>query len=148
VSLGFGYNPASQIVSETRNNDDYVWRGDYNVTRSYAANGLNQYTSAGPASFAYDANGNLTSDGAVSYNYDAENRIIGASGAKSATLRYDPLGRLYEVSSGSNLTRFVYDTGMGAAAGVDASPVASQSIMDATHVRIGCDCFRQQQKPR
>lgn len=120
VSLGFGYNPASQIISETRNNDDYVWRGDYNVTRAYAANGLNQYTSAGPATFVYDANGNLTSDGAVNYSYDAENRIIGASGRKSATLKYDPLGRLYEVAGNSGTTRFLYDTSMGAAAGVDA----------------------------
>jgi RHS repeat-associated protein len=98
-----------------------VWRGDYNVTRPYTANGLNQYVSAGPASFTYDANGNLITDGAVSYGYDAENRIIGATGAKTATLKYDPLGRLYEVSTSSaNTTRFLYDTGMGAAAGVDA----------------------------
>src|SRR3546814_6131025 len=35
--------------------------------------------------------------------------LVGASGGSSATLRYDPLGRLYEVVSGSNTTRFLYD---------------------------------------
>jgi RHS repeat-associated protein len=80
-----------------------------NVTRAYAANGLNQYTAAGAARFAYDMNGNLISDGAATYSYDVENRIIGASGGRTATLRYDPLGRLYEVSGGAAATRFLYD---------------------------------------
>jgi YD repeat-containing protein len=34
---------------------------------------------------------------------------VSASGAKSAALKYDPLGRLYEVSTPSAVTRFVYD---------------------------------------
>jgi RHS repeat-associated protein len=37
------------------------------LNRAYAVNGLNQYTSAGPASFSYDANGNLAGDGSSSY---------------------------------------------------------------------------------
>ena len=41
--------------------------------------------------------------------YDAENRLVRASGATSATLAYDPLGRLWQVSGGSGTTRFVYD---------------------------------------
>src|SRR3546814_1500247 len=45
----------------------------------------------------------------TTYLYDIENRLVGASGGSSATLRYDPLGRLYEVVSGSNTTRFLYD---------------------------------------
>lgn len=57
------------------------------MDRNYTANGLNQYTAAGSASFAYDANGNLTSDGSTSFTYDAENRLVSASGAKNATLR-------------------------------------------------------------
>jgi RHS repeat-associated protein len=109
VALGFGYNPSSQIISETRDNDAYAYRGDYNVVRPYASNGLNQYTSAGPASFSYDANGNLTSDSAVTYGYDVENRLIGAGGTKAATLKYDPLGRLFEVAGNAGTTRFLYD---------------------------------------
>ena len=43
--------------------------------------------------------GNLTFDGAQSYLYDIENRMVSRSGTGStAALRYDPLGRLYEVT--------------------------------------------------
>ena len=59
------------------------------------------------------ANGNLTSDGSNTYTYDVENRLVGRSGAGSATLFYDPLGRLFEVSGSvsgiSGTTRFLYD---------------------------------------
>jgi YD repeat-containing protein len=81
------------------------------VSAAYAANGLNQFTSAGPATFTYDANGNLTSDGSVTYTYDTENRLTGASGAKTASLLYDPLGRLIRVHDGNpaNARWFVYD---------------------------------------
>jgi len=40
---------------------------------------------------------------------DAENRLVSVSGAKNATLRYDPLGRLHEVVGASGTTRFVHD---------------------------------------
>ena len=53
------------------------------------------------ATFAYDANGNLTSDGSTSFVYDAENRLVSASGAKTASLAYDPLGRLWQTSGGT-----------------------------------------------
>ena len=109
MAFSFGYTPASQIAQQTRNNDTYAWNGHYNVDRTYAVNGLNQYTSAGGATFTYDANGNLTSDGATTYVYDIENRLVSASGAKSTTLRYDPLGRLYETIGGGTTTRLLYD---------------------------------------
>jgi RHS repeat-associated protein len=109
LALGFAYNPASQIVQRTRSNDAYVSNTAYAVTRAYSVNGLNQYTAAGPATFAYDANGNLRADGSTSYVYDAENRLVSASGATSATLSYDPLGRLFQVASGFNITQFLHD---------------------------------------
>ncbi|WP_423141117.1 RHS repeat domain-containing protein [Parablastomonas sp. CN1-191] len=102
----FNYNPAGQIIDETRYNDTYAWTGHVNVDRNYTANGLNQYTAAGSASFSYDANGNLTSDGTNTYMYDVENRLV-AKG--STTLRYDPLGRLYEIYDGTNYTRLLHD---------------------------------------
>ncbi|KTW09722.1 RHS repeat domain-containing protein, partial [Sphingomonas sanguinis] len=107
ITTTLGYNPASQIVSESRNNDAYAFNGRYNVSRSYGVNGQNQYTSAGPATFTYDANGNLVSDGSTSYIYDGENRLVWTSG--SVSLRYDPLGRLWQVSGPSGTTRFLYD---------------------------------------
>ncbi len=120
ILFTFAHNPASQVVQETRGNDLYAWTGAYDVDRPYAANGLNQYTSAGPATFAYDANGNLTSDGSISFVYDVENRLVAASGARTAALLYDPLGRLWQVSGPSGTTRFLYDPGSGSGAGADA----------------------------
>jgi RHS repeat-associated protein len=112
VSYGLNaYNPASQITQSSISNDSYAYTGAYNVNRNYAVNGLNQYVSAGPANFSYDANGNLTSDGTTTYVYDVENRLVSASGASgTATLRYDPLGRLYETNgSTSGITRYLHD---------------------------------------
>lgn len=106
-SLGFGYNSASQIVSRTASNDAYVSTTAYNVTRGYSVNGLNQYTAAGSAVFAYDLNGNLTSDGSRSYVYDAENRLVSATGP-NVSLSYDPLGRLFQ-TTGTSTTQFLYD---------------------------------------
>ena len=118
LSLGFSYTPASQIAQATRSNNAFSWTAHYNVTRGYATNGLNQYGSAGSATFEYDGRGNLTKSTApvgttsvsTIYYYDAENRLVGAGGDRSINLRYDPLGRLYEVTGGSaGTTRFLYD---------------------------------------
>jgi RHS repeat-associated protein len=106
----FTYNPAGQLRTEARSNDAYAWTDHVAVSRPYSVNGLNQYVAAGPAGFTYDANGNLTSDGTTGFVYDAENRLVSASGAKNATLTYDPLGRLFQVSSPqTGTTQFLYD---------------------------------------
>jgi hypothetical protein len=57
----FAYSPAGQLSAETRSNDAYAWKGSVAANRDYAANGQNQYTSAGAATFDYDPNGNLLS---------------------------------------------------------------------------------------
>lgn len=111
LTTTFNYNPASQIVTRAQSNSAY----EFPITgsnRSYAVNGRNQYTQItgdAAATLTSDANGNLTSDGSNSFGYDTENRLTSASGAKSATLTYDPLGRLYQVTSAGVTTRFVYD---------------------------------------
>jgi RHS repeat-associated protein len=107
TSSSFGYNPASQIIALARSNDAYAY-APASGTRSYAVNGLNQYTTAGGLTQAHDLNGNLSFDGAVSYSYDVENRMVGAS--NGASLIYDPLGRLWQTSGASTgTTRFLYD---------------------------------------
>ena len=110
---GFTYNPASQIVTRSANNDAYAYVPSANVSRAYQVNGLNQYTSTGTAILGHDANGNLASvaDASTSstYVYDIENRLVSATGASSASLVYDPLGRLWQVSSGASVRRLVYD---------------------------------------
>jgi RHS repeat-associated protein len=119
VTFTYTRNAAGQIASVARDNDAYAWTGAYTVNRPYTTNGLNQYAQAGTAAFTYDANGNLiTSPGPIAnevltYAYDIENRLVGrtSNGASpTASLSYDPLGRLFEVSSaGGPATRFLYD---------------------------------------
>ena len=106
VTWSYTRNAASQILTEEQNNDAYSWDGAANANTPYAVNGLNQYSSVGSASFAYDPNGNLTDDGEWTYLYDVENRLVEmrhkgtASGCSAndlaAELFYDPLGRLYQ----------------------------------------------------
>jgi YD repeat-containing protein len=109
LTLGFTYNPASQVQGRSSSNGLYAANSAYEVVRPYSANGLNQYTAAGPAAFAYDSNGNLTSDGSSTFVYDVENRLVSASGAKTAALVYDPLGRLFQVSGGASPLQFLHD---------------------------------------
>ncbi len=100
VTWGFTRNPASQLATVTRSNDAYAWTDHVNVDRFYTSNGLNQFATAGPASFTYDANGNLTSDGTTSYLYDVENRLVQVQdGSYTTHLYYDPLGRLYRTTT-------------------------------------------------
>jgi RHS repeat-associated protein len=107
VLISLGSNPASQFSWISRNNNAYAWTGAYSVNRPYTTNGLNQYSAAGTANFTYDVNGNLISDGASTFTYDVENRLVVRSGG--VALSYDPLGRLYSVSSPTTATRFLYD---------------------------------------
>jgi RHS repeat-associated protein len=110
VTTSFGYNEASQILTRNISSDDYGFTGAVAVNRNYAVNGLNQYTTAGSASFTYDANGNLASDGTYSYVYDAENRLVSTTTSGGTSLTYDPLGRLWQSSSSSfGTTQFLHD---------------------------------------
>jgi len=45
ITATFSYNPASQVVAETRGNDAYAYTNNLVVSRPYVANGLNQYAS-------------------------------------------------------------------------------------------------------
>jgi RHS repeat-associated protein len=112
------YNPASQITGQNRT-AAYAWGGYSDVTRSHTHNNLNQLTqtsSSGlpsPIDFVYDAKGNLTSDETNGYCYDSENRLTGAGTpancTASATLAYDPFGRLKDLTASSVTTSFAYD---------------------------------------
>ncbi len=127
VSWGFTRNAASQILTESQDNDIYSWDGHVDANRNYTVNGLNQYTEVGADDFCYDANGNLTADGDHVYLYDVENRLVqkraqgtgntncnslSYSGSIVAELRYDPMGRLYRLRDypgGTGIKRFVHD---------------------------------------
>ena len=104
----FGYNPGNQIVGLSISNSEYDPLAK-SATQSYTPNGLNQYAAVGGVPFSWDPRANLTWDGSTTYTYDLENRLTGASGTYNASLSYDPLGRLYQTSSGPATTTFVYD---------------------------------------
>lgn len=110
VTTSYSYNAVSQMIQRVRSNDAYTFADGVNVNRSFSANGLNQYTTSGPTTFSYDANGNLISDGTSTLTYDAENRLVATSGSKAAALVYDPLGRLFQTTGGTGaITQFLYD---------------------------------------
>jgi RHS repeat-associated protein len=100
------YNPAGQIIGQVKSNDAYAWTGAINVDRPYAANGLNQYSTAGTTSFGYDLRGNLTASGTSSYTYNKLNQLITAPGG--ITMAYDPAGRLMKYNAGGAAVRFSY----------------------------------------
>ncbi len=70
---------------------------------------LNRYASVAGTTFAYDGRGNLQSDGTRTFSYDVENRLLTVVGGAGLTLAYDPLGRLWQTTSGSTVTQFLYD---------------------------------------
>ena len=109
ADFNFAFNPASQIITRTISNAAYEFPFTPAVNTS-VTNGRNQYTQVGGTNHAWDANGNLTSDGSTTFGYDTENRLVSASGAKTGTLKYDPLGRLYEANTTpAGTVRLVYD---------------------------------------
>ncbi len=110
-SFDFSFTAASQLSGRTTSNDLYAWANPA-AARTYARNGLNQYTSTsgtGATSFTYDARGNLTGDGTRTFTYDYENRLRTTTGAVSLTLNYDPLGRLIRTADGTSTTELLYD---------------------------------------
>jgi len=110
LSLGFQYNPASQVIQRTVSNDAYSY---FSTTqnRSYQADGLNRYSQVGGVTFDYDGRGNLRFDGLRNFSYDLENHLLSVSGAALTTvnLSYDPLGRLLTSASAGTTTGYLYD---------------------------------------
>jgi RHS repeat-associated protein len=105
ISLS-AYTNASQIKTRTSQNDAYAFVQQWNASRGYTTNGLNQYVTAGSASPSYDDRGNMTNAGNGPIAYSSENYMTSAPGASAMV--YDPAGRLYQVT-GSATTRFLYD---------------------------------------
>jgi RHS repeat-associated protein len=107
-SLTFLYTPASQLQTRTSSNPSY----DYTPadgSRAYTANGLNELTNVGGTTYSNDGRGNLTSDGSRTLAYDLENHLLSVVGGAGLTIQYDPLGRIWQTTSGSTVTQFLYD---------------------------------------
>ncbi|MFM0090878.1 DUF6531 domain-containing protein [Paraburkholderia sediminicola] len=93
-AASFTRNQLGDIKQARVTNGRYAWKPAAAST-AYTANALNQYAGVAGKGFTYDRNGNLTSDGVWIYGYDANNRMTsGTRAGTSATLSYDPEGRL------------------------------------------------------
>jgi RHS repeat-associated protein len=109
VTERLSYNPAGQIVSLTRDNDNYAWPLYSSQQTAFNVNGLNQLSQVGGATTAHDGRGNLTQAPGGSWGYTVENRLASASdGQATTTLLYDALGRLTQLQRGGTTTRFEY----------------------------------------
>ena len=111
------YNPASQVTSRTSDNVAYNWTGT-SSSLATSADGLNRDATltvingggCAASGKGYDCNGNLTNDGARTFAYDGENRLISAvSSGYTASLGYDPLGRLTSTTLNGVMTAFLYE---------------------------------------
>lgn len=107
-SLGFAYTPASQLLTRTGSNPLFDWTPQVGSS-AYAANGLNEYLTVGGTNYANEKRGNLTSDGNRTLAYDLENHLLSVTGGAGLTLQYDPLGRIWQTTSGTTVTQFLYD---------------------------------------
>jgi RHS repeat-associated protein len=121
LTLTEGYNPAFQIVTETRSNDAYSFTANTNTNIAYTSNGLNQGKQADATVYGFDANGNTVSDGWFTFTYDIENKLVSALPVNAGVraLSYDPLNRLDTYNPGTP-KRFIYD-GDEVVAELDAS---------------------------
>jgi RHS repeat-associated protein len=108
--LRHAYDKSGKLKSSAAN--DTAWAPlQPAVTRTYAANTLDQYTTitdGSPSTLTYDPNGNLTSDGVWTFAYDAENRLLQATKTGSTvTYTYDALGRRQSKTVNGTLTSYL-----------------------------------------
>ncbi|MDP9414116.1 MAG: hypothetical protein M3Q08_08485 [Pseudomonadota bacterium] len=120
LTLDFSYNPASQIVSNSRSNDAYAFTGHTSGTIGETPNGLNQLANRAGVSLTYDARGNLTHDGTRGYSYNSENRLVSVS--NGAQFFYDPLGRLNGAGSRAGNPPAVHYESLGSEIVAERSP--------------------------
>lgn len=107
-ALSFTYTLASQLLTRSGSNASYD-SIPVEASRAYAANGLNEYATVGGTTYSSDGRGNLQSDGTRSMTYDLENHLLSVAGGAGLTLQYDPLGRIWQTTSGSTVTQFLYE---------------------------------------
>lgn len=103
------YNPAGQIVSQLRSNDDYAFTGHGSGSTASAADGLNRLVTFGGVGVSGDARGNMTSDPTTgrSFVYGPQNELR-TSG--TFALGYDALLRPIDTATSGTVTkRFTYD---------------------------------------
>ena len=121
MTLEFTYNPADEIVTNTRSNDAYAYTGIGTGAVTEATNGLNQLvsragTTLDPATgttspaepvIGYDRRGNMVSDGTRNFVYTAENILSQRPGVFSMVI--DSLGRIRGTRETQTFVETPYD---------------------------------------
>ncbi len=113
--IGVSLSNGRTLAYRYDNNGNRTQVIDSGVPTAYASNNVNEYTSVGAATFAYDADGNLTSrtdaSGTTTFTYDAENRLLAMSGpAGTAQYVYDGLGSRVSATRNGVQTNFLNDS--------------------------------------
>ena len=112
LTLGFAYNPAAQIISNTRSNSAYSYTARVNGAATDTINGLNQVTQTGSTTISYgDARGNITGIGSAEiYAYTSENRLAAANiGGAGFYLPYWANGDLAQIYTASTATAVSFE---------------------------------------
>jgi RHS repeat-associated protein len=126
----YGYDATGQLTTATLANGrviEYQYDAagnrttvkDSGTTTTYATNNLNEYTTAGNATYTYDKDGNLTSkqEGTTTttFTYDSENRLIGVTNPDGTwEYKYDALGNRIATTQNGTRTDYLLDpTGLG-----------------------------------
>jgi RHS repeat-associated protein len=121
----FVYEPSGQLIglsySDGRNvafvydaAGNRVQVMENGLTTEYAANSLNQYTSAGAATYRFDEDGNEISRTragvTTTFTFDVENRLTAiTTPTASWTYSYDPFGNRTSVTHNNQTTRYLLD---------------------------------------
>ena len=140
TSLSYTYDAAGNRTATTVDG----------ASTAYGSNTLNQYTTAGSATYTYDADGNMvsrtTSSGTDHYSYDDNNRLTGVTTADGhiTSYAYDALGeRVSQTVDGVKTAYLVDPTGLGSIVGQygDGGALQAQYVNGATGLaeRIGAD---------
>ncbi|HEY0625546.1 MAG TPA: RHS repeat-associated core domain-containing protein [Allosphingosinicella sp.] len=104
LTLGFSYNAASQIISNSRDNVAYSFAPPSEAVAT-THDGLNRIAAHGGIAATHDPRGNLMSVGGRTFAYTSENWLAEAF---PDALAYDAAGRLQQLATGASATRFDY----------------------------------------
>jgi|SaaInl74LU_5_DNA_1037368.scaffolds.fasta_scaffold01332_3 RHS repeat-associated protein len=109
LTQGFTYNKIGQVQEISTSNTGYHYQGNEQRQGQYKVNNLNQYIMIEGAMLHHDKNGNLTHDADNNrFSYDSENRLIAVNGNDTASITYDPNGRLYKTVINGKSSYYVF----------------------------------------
>ena len=93
----------------------------------------NRLTSAGSASLAYDAAGNLISDGVNTFSWNARHQLIAVSGGVGATFTYDAFGRRVTRTVNGVARHYLYD-GLNIVEELDSGAAVTATLLNGLGV--------------